>query len=308
MIVVFGSINMDLVFPLHALPRPGETVLGQSYALVPGGKGANQAVAAARDGAHVSMVACVGDDAFGRLALASLAAAGVDIAGVVSGPEPTGCAAVCVDEAGRNLIAVAQGANLRAAAARIPDSLLGPATTVVLQMEVPPVETAALIARAKAKGARIVLNLAPAVGLDEAALGAVDVLVMNEIETAALVGWRGLRADRPAPLARRLSAGLGGTVVVTLGAEGALAVHGGETWAVAALEVEAVDTTAAGDAFVGILAAALDRGRSLPEALHRASVGAGLACLTRGAQPSLPAGAAIDARLRDLGPARKIPG
>ncbi|MBI3706673.1 MAG: ribokinase [Proteobacteria bacterium] len=308
MIVVFGSINVDLVFALAALPRPGETVLGDSYRVVPGGKGANQAVAAARDGAEVRMIGRVGEDGFGQIALDSLARADVDVSGVAKDAGPTGCAAVCVDGDGRNLIAVASGANRNAAAKQVGDDLLTRATTLLLQMEVPAAETAVLIRRARARGCRIVLNLAPALPLADEALRAVDVLVVNETEAASLVQARGIATTEPLMTARALAEMLGTTAVLTLGAAGAIAAGRDGTWAVDALAITPVDTTAAGDAFVGVLGAALDRGATLPQALHRASVAAGLACQVAGAQPSLPLRTAIDARRLALAPPRRMPG
>jgi ribokinase len=307
MLVVFGSVNIDLVFALPVLPRPEETVLGSGYRIAPGGKGANQAAAAARDGASVRFYGCIGHDDFGHMARDSLMAAGVDVIGLRETAQPTGCAAVCTDAAGRNLIAVASGANLDAWAEQVPDSVLGPQTTVVLQMEVPTGEVASLIARAKARGCRVVLNLAPALPLDPSALKAVDVLVLNEGEAAALAAELGIAAGDAVALARRLTAALGNTVVMTLGSLGVVAARAAEAWSADALQIKTVDTTAAGDAFTGVLAAALDRGMSLPDAVHRASVAGGLACLTPGAQPSLPAAAAIEQRLADLAPARRLP-
>lgn len=305
MLVVFGSINLDLIFSLPSLPRPGETVLGPGYAVAPGGKGANQAVAAARDGARTVLVGRVGRDAFADEALKIARTTALDLAHVLPCDRPTGCAAVCVDGAGDNLIAVASGANAAVTAGQVPDTLLGPGTTLVLQMEVPAAETAALIARAKARGARVVLNLAPALPLDERAIAAVDVLILNEIEAAAIAGRRGLAAGAPAALAKALAAAIGNIVVLTLGAAGAIAATSDAAWTIAALAIRPVDTVGAGDAFVGVFAAALDRGAALPDALRRASVAAGLACLIPGAQPSLPDTAAIDARLADLAPAVK---
>lgn len=306
MLVVFGSVNVDLVFALPALPRPDETVLGSGYQVAPGGKGANQAVAAARDGAEVRFYGCVGADAFGRLARESLAAAGVDTRGLGVGARPTGCAAVCTDPTGRNLIAVASGANLDARAAQVPDAELGPATTLVLQMELPADEVAAAVLRAKKGGARVVLNLAPALPLAAGVLRAVDVLVVNQGEASALAPAHGIAAGDALGLVSGLAMTFGNTVAVTLGSLGAVAAGTAGAWSIDALQVKTVDTTAAGDAFTGVLAAALDRGAALPEALHRASVAGGLACLGPGAQPSLPHRAAIEARRGDLPPARRL--
>jgi ribokinase len=307
MLVVFGSINVDLVFRVAALPGPGETVLAPDYAAVPGGKGANQAVAAARDGASVRMVGRVGRDGFARLALASLEGAGVDTAGVAPCDAPTGCAMIGVDCAGENQIIVASGANVLAGADQVDDTWLGPGATLVLQMEVAAEANAALIRRARQRQGRIVLNLAPAARLAEDALRMIDVLVVNGGEAAWLGAELGAGDGDDAARAGKLAHFLGITVVVTRGGKGAIAATREGIWAVDALPVTPLDTTAAGDAFVGVLAAALDRGETLPHAVHRASVAAGLACLTLGAQTSLPKRDAIDTALPRLAPARRLP-
>lgn len=294
MLLVFGSINVDLVFRVARLPGPGETVVGPSYATAPGGKGANQAVAAARAGAQVRMVGQVGRDGFAEISLKSLRDAGVDGTGIAIGDAPTGCAAIAVDDTGENQIVVASGANAHVKADQVDDALLGPTTMLVMQMEVPPGENATLIARARRRGARIVLNLAPALPLPEQALRAIDVLVVNRGEAAALAGRLGVATGEAQAVACGLARALGAAVVMTLGKAGAIAADGENTWQAAALPIVPVDTTGAGDAFVGVLAAALDAGGTLTEALHCASAAAGLACLTLGAQPSLPGRAAID--------------
>lgn len=284
MIVVLGSINVDLVIAAERLPLAGETVIGDSYRLLPGGKGANQALAAARDGASVSLVGAVGHDPFAETALALLRSEGVDLSLLRVVDLPTGCAAITVSDEGENLITVASGANRRATAAMVPERMLRPDTVVLMQMEIPRTEVALLAARAKERGSRVILNLAPAVALDEATLRRIDVLIANEGE-AALLG--------PEPGA--MAATLGCVIVVTRGARGAGAyLPDGSVVAVPALPVEAVDTTGAGDAFVGVLAASLSAGRDLPSALRRASTAAGLACRTGGAQPSMPTSDAID--------------
>lgn len=308
MIVVFGSINVDFAMRVARLPAAGETVLGGTYLLAPGGKGANQACAAARAGARVALAGMVGDDTWAALALSELYAAGVDITRVGRAAGGTGCASILVDAAGRNAIAVASGANLALRAGAVPDALLGPDTTLLLQMEVDPDSNWAMIRRARARGARIVLNTAPAGPVPAACLDALDVLLMNEVEAAALLG----REGAPRELAATLSARHGLVCIVTLGERGAVAAApdrpgdsiengtGTGIWEVGALAIEPVDTTGAGDCFAGALAAALDAGRELPAALRFASVAAGLSCLRPGAQPSLPPRAEIDARLDDL--------
>jgi ribokinase len=291
MIIVFGSINLDLIFALPNIPRPGETVLGPSTRIEPGGKGANQAVAAARDGAVVIMAGAVGRDALSDGALLLLRASGVDLDRVVSVEASTGCAAIAVDPDGNNAIAVGSGANLSACASQVEDPLLGPDAIVVLQMEVPAAETAELIARAKAGGARIVLNLAPAAALPEDALRSVDVLVVNESEAAWLAGHLGCEVS-----AVSLRDRLGGVaVVLTRGGEGADASSGDETWHEPAQRIEAIDTTAAGDCFVGVLAHRLDNDETLRAAVHRASIAAAVCCTRHGSQGSIPTGAETDA-------------
>ena len=305
MIVVFGSINADLIMAVNSLPRAGETVLCPSYQVAPGGKGANQAVAAARAGAEVAMFGQVGADGFGDLVVKALADAGVDTGGVLRAGVPTGCAAVGVDKDGENQIIVASGANLQARADQVPDALLGRETTLVLQLEVPIKEIAALTSRARGRGARIILNAAPAGPAPDAVLAGVDVLVVNGIEAEALrqeIGGQGIGG--PEAAARGLAETFGVICAVTLGGEGARAFGPEGAWSVDALRITPVDTTGAGDAFVGVLAASLDCGRGFEESLHRASVGAGLACLAEGAQSALPDGATIDERLPDLAPAR----
>jgi len=289
MIVVFGSINLDLIFALDHLPRAGETVLGPTTRLEPGGKGANQAVAAARDGATVLMAGCVGRDALAEQALATLHADGVDLSRVSRGDLATGCAAICTDAAGRNLIAVGSGTNLLARADQVEDALLAPGTTLVLQRETDPQEIAALIRRARAREARIILNLAPAGPLDADALAALDVLIVNEMEAEWLAARHGT-----APDAAGLHRALGVGVVRTLGERGSEWADGDSAGSIAAHPVEAVDTTAAGDCFTGVLAAALDRGMGMADAMARAGVAAGLCCGRAGSQNSLPTAAETD--------------
>ena len=292
MIVVFGSINVDVVVPVPHLPARGETVLGGDYVIAPGGKGANQALAARRAGAAVTMIGAVGRDPFAEIGLSLLRRDGVDLGLVAEVGGPTGCATVTVDPAGENQIAVASCANLLTKAAQVPDRLLGPQTVLVLQREVPDVENAALIRRARERGARIVMSLAPAGPIAPARLDDIDFLIANEGEAATLGG-------DAARVARQLRQGL----VVTRGAEGAIAyLTDGTTIAIPALTIDPVDTTGAGDTFAGVFAAGLDAGLPLDLALRRASVGAALACLAAGAQAAMPGRAAIDAAVSRLQP------
>ena len=305
MIVVFGSINIDLVVPVERLPRPGETVLGPHYTLVPGGKGANQALAAVRAGGQVRMIGRVGRDGFADLALAELKSSGIDLSAVERDALPTGCALIPVDRQGGNLIIVASGANMAAAERQVADALLGPQTVVMLQMEVPLAENWRLVERAKRRGARVVLNCAPAAPVPRAALAALDWLVVNESEVELLARDLALSAPDARSAGAAIAEAAGTTVIVTLGGDGAVAIAGADIWTIGTLPVTPVDTTAAGDAFVGAFAAAVDGGADLPAALHRASVAGGLACTIAGAQPSLPTRAAIEGRLHDLAPASR---
>lgn len=293
MIVGFGSVNLDLIFPLPALPQRGQTVLGRAMQAAPGGKGANQAVAAARDGARVVFAGAVGGDALADQALATLRRAGVELSRVVTADISTGCAAICVDPAGHNQIAVASGANLLARADQVEDALLHEEATLLVQAETDLDETAILIRRARASGARIVLNLAPAAPLAEDALREVDVLVVNEDEGAALGARLGAGGD-----AASLHAALGVAVIVTMGEQGVAAATAAGMLRLPAHKVTVVDTTAAGDCFTGVLAAALDRGEEMAAALRRANVAAALCCTRPGSQDSLPTARETDAALR----------
>lgn len=298
MIIVPGSVNADLLFRVERLPRPGETVLCPGYAFAPGGKGANQAAAAAKAGARVLFVGHVGDDAHGPVLRGLLEAAGIDCAGLAVSPRPTAIAVIGIDDRGENAIIVASGANLDTAASQVPDDLLRPGATVLCQNEIRSEETFAALRRAKERGARAILNLAPAGPVPDGMLEALDVLVVNELEAAALAG----REGAPESLAEALHRRHGLACVLTLGAAGAIAVGPGAALRAPALRIEPVDTTGAGDAFCGALAAWLDRGADLAGALAAASVAAALTCERLGAQTAQPDRAAIEARLPDLPP------
>ena len=295
MITIFGSVNLDLIFALPAIPRPGETLLTRNVVLAPGGKGANQAVAAALDGARVAMAGAVGRDALAEGALGLLRQAGVDLSRVIQTDTATGCAAISVDPAGHNAIAVGSGANLLARADQVEDARLGPGHMLVLQMENDRQQTQALIRRARAAGARIILNLAPAAPLSLEALSALDLLVVNETEAAWLAEYLGCFAD-----AAGLRAALGVDVLRTLGETGSELATSDGLHVTPAHAVDAVDTTAAGDCFVGVLAAGLDRGLAIDAALRRASVAAALCCTRAGSQTSLTSAAETDAALAEV--------
>jgi len=297
MITVFGSINIDLTFRLPHLPAAGETVLTPTCTQAVGGKGANQAIAAARDGAATRFIGCVGADGYGETARNALVGLGIDVSGLQTVAGTTGLACVWIDAEGRNQIAVASGANR----ALKGDALLGSAkpaeTLVVLQMETPPSEVEAAIGHAKQRKAKVILNLAPALPISVAALKQVNVLVLNEQEAAVLSSFLHVADCEPAEQVVTLARELGNTVIMTLGAKGAVGARGGELWRAEALPVVAIDTTGAGDGFVGVLASALLRGATMPEAMRRAAVAGSLACTIVGAMPSFPSRQSIDAAL-----------
>jgi ribokinase len=297
MVVVFGSINLDLVTRVARLPSPGETLIGSGFASYPGGKGANQALAAARAGAVVRMYGAVGRDAAAESALTLLRAGHVDVAGICAVDAPTGCATILVDDAGENAIVVVPGANERVDPGAVPDAILTKEAVLLLQQEVPPLANAALIARAAQAGMRIVLNAAPARPLTAELLAMIDTVIVNESEAAALASMLGWPAEAGAFAAAAAAAIDGLEVVVTRGAAGAISTRRRDQVHVAAPRVEVIDTTGAGDAFAGAFAAALDAGNDRAMALRIASAAGSLACTMHGAQPALPSRDAIDALL-----------
>ena len=294
MVVVFGSINLDLVARAERFPRPGETLAAESFAMYPGGKGANQALAAARAGAAVAMAGAVGEDAFAAPALSALATGGVDLTRVRRVSAPTGVAVIAVAASGENTILVAAGANACVDAGAVPDDWLRAPAVLVLQHEVPAAANAAIAARAAGSGTRIVLNAAPARTIAPALLSAIDVLVVNETEMREVAQEHDLPAD-PVLFVEAHARRHGHAAIVTLGAAGIVAAERGARYALPAPAVDVVDTTAAGDAFVGALAAGLAHDLPLRLALGRAVAAGSLACARAGAQPSLPEAAAIEA-------------
>lgn len=289
-VVVVGSVNADLVVQVEVRPRPGETVRGGPLSVGPGGKGANQAVAAAVVGADVALVGAVGDDAHAEVALSGLRRAGVDLTEVDVAPGATGTAVIVVTPDGENAIVVSPGANGTVQPERAADAVdrAPGGTVVVLQLELPPATVAAAVRQAAGRGLRVVVNAAPAATLDTAVLAACDPLVVNASEAAVLLGLDAV--DDPAAAARALLALGPRSVVVTLGAQGAVHATQGsdEVRGVTPPRVDAVDTTGAGDAFVGALSAALADGRVLHDAVELATLVGTLAVRRAGAQSSYP--------------------
>lgn len=307
MIVVFGSISIDIEMRADRLPRPGESLMSSDYLMAPGGKGANQALAAARAGDEVRLYGQVGSDNFGTFALDLLKQQGVDVTGVgrCEGAH-TGCATIWVDDSSENSVLVGAGANLQTKASQVPDSVLSEATVVILQMEVSVSENWALVRRAKQRGARVILNVAPASMVPNDVLKHIDILVVNELEGQALARELGLEIEQATRLPRALASRYGITCIVTLGGAGLLCFGPKGGWSQPSLPISAVDTTAAGDAFVGNLAAALDHGVELDEALRWAAAGAGLSCMKEGTQDAMPHQDDVRAALDRLPAIRKL--
>jgi ribokinase len=293
-ITVFGSINVDLVTRVARIPGPGETVRGSDYALIPGGKGANQALAARRAGAHVRLAGAIGSDGMAAIALRELETSGVDLSTVTRVPGPTGLAVITVDEKGENTIVVSPGANAHANARSIPPGSIGTGDTLLLQMEVPFAESFAAAETARAAGARVILSVAPYAALPSEKVAPFDMLIVNEHEAADLARHLGVFAKGADATATALARRLGKTIIATLGAEGAVAATAEGLVRVPALPVDVVDTTGAGDTFCGVLAAFLDEGADMPAAMRMAAIAGSLACTKEGAQPSFPMRAEIE--------------
>lgn len=301
-LVMVGSANVDLVVRSERLPGPGETVLGSDLAIHPGGKGANQSVAAARLGARVAFVGRVGSDGHGAFVLDTLRAAGVDVSHVRVADAPTGTALITVDSGGDNTIVVSPGANGRVSPADVEAAgpVLARTSVLCLQMEIPH-ETVVAAVRAWPAGGRVVVNLAPPAPLPSDVLARCDPLVVNEHEAAYLLRVAGdvegaLDDTSSTLMVARALLELGPrSVVVTLGASGAVAADAGGAEHVPAPRVRAVDTTGAGDAFCGALAVRLAGGWSLLDAVRFATRVGAAAVRATGAQSSFPTLAEVEA-------------
>ncbi|OAJ55556.1 ribokinase [Paraburkholderia ginsengiterrae] len=298
-VTVVGSLNMDLVVRAPRLPQPGETLAGQTFAQVAGGKGGNQAVAAARLGAQVSMLGCVGADGNGAQLRAGLEAEGIDCAALETGRQATGVALIVVDDASQNAIVIVAGSNGEVTPETIArhEAALAAAHVVICQLETPPDAVRAALATARRLDRTVILNPAPATGpLPGDWLPLIDYLIPNELEAATLTG---LPVDSPedaAKAAAALRAAGARNVLVTLGPRGVYVMLEGAAGVLYdAPRVKAVDTTAAGDTFIGGFAAQLAQGASVDAAIRFAQRAAALSVTRAGAQPSIPTRAELDA-------------
>ncbi|RLU08123.1 ribokinase [Pseudomonas prosekii] len=290
-VVVIGSLNMDLVTRAPRLPRGGETLIGQSFSTVSGGKGANQAVAAARLGAEVSMVGCIGSDAYGQQLRNALLAEQIDCDAISIVDGASGVALIVVDDNSQNAIVIVAGANGALTPAVIDrfDSVLQAADVIICQLEVPDATVGHALKCGRELGKTVILNPAPASRpLPADWYAAIDYLIPNESEAAALSGLPVDSLETAETAATRLIGMGAGKVIITLGAQGSLFADGKGFQHFPAPQVHAVDTTAAGDTFVGGFAAALASGQSEAEAIRFGQVAAALSVTRAGAQPSIP--------------------
>lgn len=299
MITVFGSINMDLVATAKRLPKPGETVTGETFATAAGGKGANQALAATRGGAKVRMAGAVGDDEFAKPALALLREAGTDLSRVKFVPGATGTAVILIGEGGENVIVVVPAANGAVSEADATTALKDMQTgdILMLQLEVPAPAIEMALTEAKARGIITLINTAPLTREAPRISKLADILIANETEFELLLGKDSLSSEHREKELRALHAATGQTLIVTLGADGVIAMRDGQFYRTTGLVIEPVDTVGAGDTFCGYLAAGLDQGLNFALALKRAAVAGSLACTKPGAQPSIPMALEVDAHL-----------
>ena len=296
-ICVLGSINLDLVLRVARLPTPGETLAASSRADRLGGKGANQAAAAARLGATTRLIGAIGDDQVGDRLLAQLGATGVDVVQVrrVAG-QSTGQALILVSDAGENVIVVDGGANLALTADQLHAEAWSDVAVLLAQLETPPAVIQAAFAAARSRGVRTLLNAAPALDEGRVLFDLTDVLIVNQTELARFAGAApGADLDQTARAALGLIAAPGQWVIVTLGAAGALAVTADQRLVVPGRPAAVIDTTGAGDCFCGALAVALSEGQTMGEALHLANVAASLSVGRHGAAGAMPTRPEVEA-------------
>jgi ribokinase len=305
-IAVVGSVNMDLVFRARRMPMIGETIKGQEFHQIPGGKGANQAVAAARQDAQVSFVASIGSDGFGEQSLRGFADEGIDLRHISKAAStPTGTAGIIVDDSGHNCIVISGGANDLLSPAHIDAAAdaIGAAQLLVCQLETPMPTVKAAIDVAKARGVKVILNPAPAQALASDMFAKIDYLILNETEASQLSGTEVVDHDTARFASENLLARGVGVVLLTMGEHGVCIAQPGSCKHIPAVKVDVVDTTAAGDTFVGAFAVGRGRGLSVEEASMEAQYAAALTVTRLGAQTSIPRRAEVEQFIQS----RKVP-
>ena len=297
MITVLGSINMDLIATTARLPKPGETLSGNGFSTAAGGKGANQALAARRAGSSVLMIGAVGDDNFAGPALELLKQAGTDLSLVKTCGEPTGTALILVGGDGENVIVVVPGANAEVNAddANRAVGAMQAGDILMVQLEIPAATVETGLITAKARGLTSIINIAPLTAEAARLARLADIIVANETEFELLAGISGLTSQARIEQMQRIHAETGQTLIVTLGADGVVAIRDNKVTEVPGLKIVPLDTVGAGDTFCGYLAASLDQGIEFGQALRRAAVAGSLACTKAGAQPSIPVASDVDA-------------
>ncbi|QDF65366.1 ribokinase [Shewanella sp. SNU WT4] len=299
-LVVLGSVNADHVVQVPSFPRPGETLTASGYQVIAGGKGANQAVAAARLGADVAFIACVGDDDFGARMHKEYQALGMDVSGLMTTPDmTTGVAMIQVADSGENSICIAPGANAALTPARLAPhlGLISNADTLLMQLETPLDTIFMAASAAKDAGTLVVLNPAPAMALSDELLAKVDIITPNETEAELLTGIKVENLEHAALAAAHLHAKGIATVMITLGSQGVFLSERGEGQQIAGFKVEVKDTTAAGDTFNAGVLTGLQQGMSLPDAIVFAHGAAAISVSRFGAQTSIPVRSEVDAFL-----------
>jgi ribokinase len=301
-IIVVGSSNTDMIIKVPRIPKPGETILGGKFSKAAGGKGANQAVAAARSGGDVTFVARVGQDMFGDNAIQGFEENNIVTGHVFRDPEaPSGVAEIFVSEDGENSIAVAPGANSNLSPEDIDNSedAINSADILLMQLEIPPETVQAAADLAHEKNATIILNPAPATDLPDELLAKITILTPNESEAELLTGIKVIDKDSAEKAAKKLQSMGVQKVIITMGKSGAYVLSDGFSGIVSGYQVDAVDTTAAGDVFNGALSVAIAENKSLKEAVQFANAAAALSVQKLGAQPSAPGRAEIDKFIQD---------
>ena len=287
MIIVFGAIYADMVMRVDKFPDPGETVLTATYTYVPGGKGANQALAASRAGQKVLLAGAIGSDAQGTLALTLLQSASIDLSAVKVSSMPTGCSSIFVNKHGENMICSASGANMEVRENQITHQMLEEADALVLQCEAPIDQCAKLASRAKQVGVTVILNLAPAIHVPDYYLKNVDYLIMNEVEAEFMCD--AVNLTDTISMATAISQQKKLVAILTQGKNGCTLASNGNINHFPAFKINTVDTTAAGDTFIGYLAAGIaSPDSSIESAIQTASKAASICCTREGSQPSIP--------------------
>ena len=294
MIFVFGSVNIDMVIPVAGVPKPGETLIGGDVSFLPGGKGANQALAARKDGSEVVMLASVGNDSFADVALDSLEKAGVNTDHVKKSDAYTGVAAISVAQTGENIIVLSPGANNKLSVSDFDPAIFSDCRVLITQNEVPFAQTNRVLKLAKQNDLTTIHNAAPALEMSKAELANVDFLVVNEIECEEIARSLGVGSDDIGQMAADISL-IGDTdCIVTLGKDGAIGSRNGQNQYFKAPSIKAKDTTGAGDTFVGVFASEIAKGHDMSRAIQRGVAAGSLACLKFGAQSGMPTHEEID--------------